>query len=195
MALSSKVAGGEERDGFRFRGGHRALDLTATLQGRLKLTPRELLDAPGDLVRWLAAAGITHAATATSRDLATARELREAIYALAEHANGGRNDAANARTVLNRIAAGIAAAPVLDETGFSLVGDVSAQLVTLARDAVQLLGGAESAQIRQCQSPTCSILFLDGSRGGDRRWCSMSACGNKAKVADFRQRRRTQEQC
>jgi len=35
-----------ERDGFRFRGGHPALDLTATLLGRLKQERRELLGTP-----------------------------------------------------------------------------------------------------------------------------------------------------
>jgi predicted RNA-binding Zn ribbon-like protein len=34
------------------------------------------------------------------------------------------------------------------------------------------------------------VLFVDTSRKGDRRWCSMSACGNKAKVAGFRKRER-----
>ena len=35
-----------ERDGLRFRGGHPALDLTATLFGRLKQERRELLGTP-----------------------------------------------------------------------------------------------------------------------------------------------------
>jgi predicted RNA-binding Zn ribbon-like protein len=31
---------------------------------------------------------------------------------------------------------------------------------------------------------------VDTSRSGERRWCSMAGCGNKAKVAEFRQRQR-----
>lgn len=177
----------DERDGFRFRGGHRAIDLTATLQGRLKEVPRELLNTPNDLVRWLEAADLGYAPDATGKQVETARALREAIYTLASHRDG---DACAARATLNRIAAGVPAVPVLqDNARFSLAGDAEALLVTLAREAVHLLGGREASRIRQCQSPTCTIFFVDNSRKGDRRWCSMSACGNKAKVAEFRQRR------
>jgi len=177
----------DERDGFRFRGGHRAIDLTATLQGRLREMPRELLNTPDDLVRWLEAAELGCVPDATGKQVETARTLREAIYTLAGHQEGDANEA---RTTLNRIAAGVPAVPVLqDNARFSLAGDAEALLVTLAREAVHLLGGREASRIRQCQSPTCTIFFVDNSRKGDRRWCSMSACGNKAKVAEFRQRR------
>jgi predicted RNA-binding Zn ribbon-like protein len=30
------------------------------------------------------------------------------------------------------------------------------------------------------------------SRSGHRKWCSMSGCGNKAKVATFRERNRAE---
>lgn len=179
----------EERDGFRFRGGHRALDLAATLQGRLMAEPRELLSTPADLGRWLKAARLGTPTAATHTDLDTAKALREAIYTLAGHLNAPEADATKARATLNLIAAGAAAVPVLDDDGgFHLAGDAAMLLVTLAREAVQLLGGADSSQVRQCQSPTCTIFFVDTSRKGDRRWCSMAACGNKAKVAEFRRR-------
>ncbi|MEU7880960.1 CGNR zinc finger domain-containing protein [Microbispora bryophytorum] len=31
--------------------------------------------------------------------------------------------------------------------------------------------------------PGCAGLFLDTSRGANRRWCSMNTCGNKVKKA------------
>jgi len=71
-----------------------------------------------------------------------------------------------------------------------LEGGAAAFLVTLAREAVQLFGSEAARLVRQCQSPTCTIYFVDTSRRGDRRWCSMSACGNKAKVREFRRRQR-----
>jgi hypothetical protein len=36
----------------------------------------------------------------------------------------------------------------------------------------------------------CSLLFVDTSRSGRRRWCSMERCGNRAKVAAHRRRRK-----
>jgi len=181
----------EDRDGFRFRGGHAAIDLAATLQARLKPAPRELLVAPGDLDRWLVSAGLVTASPgATEADLATARALREAIFVLAVDLGGSGPDA-DARDVLNRIAAAPAAVPVLRaDGGVALDGSVEGLLSFLAREAVHLFGSEETAHVRQCQSATCTIFFVDTSRSGDRRWCSMSACGNKAKVAEFRRRKR-----
>ena len=63
-------------------------------------------------------------------------------------------------------------------------------LISIARDAIVLFGSEMSERIRQCEGETCALLFLDTSRSGDRRWCSMAGCGNKAKVADFRRRQR-----
>jgi predicted RNA-binding Zn ribbon-like protein len=181
----------EDRDGFRFRGGSAAIDLAATLQARLKPAPRELLIAPVDLDRWLVSAGLVVASPgATMADLATARALREAIFVLADGLGGSGLDG-DARDVLNKIAAAPAAAPVLHADGsVAMGGSVAGLLSFLAREAVHLFGGENAAHVRQCQSSTCTIFFVDTSRSGDRRWCSMSACGNKAKVAEFRRRKR-----
>jgi predicted RNA-binding Zn ribbon-like protein len=34
-------------------------------------------------------------------------------------------------------------------------------------------------------------VFIDGSRNTSRRWCDMANCGNRAKMATFRQRHHT----
>jgi len=180
----------EDRDGFRFRGGAIALDLAATLQARLKPAPRELLATPQDLDRWLVSAGlVTSLPGATAADLDIAHALREAIFTLAGGL-GERPLDTDARAVLNRIAASPAAAAVLGVDGQAQwQGSAAGLLASLAREAVHLFGGEDAAHVRQCQSPTCTLFFVDTSRSGDRRWCSMSACGNKAKVAEFRRRK------
>lgn len=188
----SEANQGELRDGFRFRGGHVALDFTATRARRLKPDPRELLVAPADLARWLAAAGMAETLPVASADgLATARALREAIYAIVDARIGGRAPAASDVVTLNRLASAPAATPWLDAEGRARWhGDVGALLALLAREAVLLLGGVDGPRIRQCEADGCALLFLDTSRAGDRRWCSMKGCGNKAKVAEFRRRKR-----
>jgi predicted RNA-binding Zn ribbon-like protein len=71
---------------FRFRSGRVSLDLTATVVGRYR-EPVEQLSEPSDLARWFAAAGIEPAPRrVTPADLRLARELREAVYALAQAA-------------------------------------------------------------------------------------------------------------
>ena len=42
--------------------------------------------------------------------------------------------------------------------------------------------------IKACEGPTCTLMFADHTRGRARRWCSMSACGNRAKQAAHRSR-------
>jgi len=178
----------EDRDGFRFRGGSPVVDLPATLKARLSETPRELLATQDDLARWLVSAGIARAKPAAkAADLLVARKLRESVYQLASRSVGASAEAA--RKTLNRIAAGTPATPQLDADGsMRLAGPAAALLVTLARDAVALFGSERAELIRQCEAPECSLYFLDTSRRGDRRWCSMAACGNKAKVNEFRRR-------
>ncbi|MBI2238197.1 MAG: CGNR zinc finger domain-containing protein [Actinobacteria bacterium] len=53
----------------------------------------------------------------------------------------------------------------------------------MAPDAVELLGAGLATRIRRCQGQGCSALFLDTSRGGTRRRCTI---GNRIKVAAHR---------
>lgn len=180
----------ETRDGFRFRGGRLPLDLPATLAGRVSGNHRDALATPADLDRWLVAAGLADRAPgATAEDLSAARELRETLFVLAMARAEQRSLPDAPREVLNAFAAQPSAAPWLDASGERRWrGGARALLVGVAREAIELLGGPDAGRIRQCSGPTCAILFLDTSRKGDRRWCSMSACGNRAKVAAFRER-------
>jgi predicted RNA-binding Zn ribbon-like protein len=181
----------ETHNGFSFRGDHAALDLCATLTGRAKPSPCDLLASPRDLGRWLNAAGLARTVSPTQDDLEIARNLREAVYVLAVARSTGKRAPAGARSVLNSLAEKPGATLRLAEDGhMRLAGSAHAMLATLAQDAIRLLGGQQSERIRQCGSPTCSRLFLDNSRGGERRWCSMSPCGNRAKVSEFRRRKR-----
>lgn len=187
---------GEVRDGFKFRSGRLALDLAATLAGRLRETPRDLLATPHDLGRWLVAAGLAVANPEPGReDLARALELREALYRLALARVRRQAFAAADVALLNRLAAEPPAAPQLQAAGGITwsTGGVTALLAAVARDGVELLGGPLAERIRGCAGEGCALLFVDTSRSGRRRWCSMTGCGNKAKVAEFRRRQRDDE--
>jgi len=183
------------RDGFTFRGGSLALDFAATLGGRKREQTRELLETPRDLARWFAAAGLSvHGVNVTADDLAAARALREAIYRLALARIGGAAPLPAAdRRLLNRHAALATPAPRLDAAGVRWSrAETPALLAAVARAGVELLGGPFADRVRQCSGSRCAILFVDMSRSGHRKWCSMSGCGNKAKVATFRERNRTE---
>ena len=59
-----------------------------------------------------------------------------------------------------------------------------------ALDAIRLLSSPERDRVRQCADAECGWFFLDTSRNGSRRWCSMKACGNRNKARRHVRRRR-----
>ncbi len=61
-------------------------------------------------------------------------------------------------------------------------------LFPLARSLAELVCAEDFTYVRACEGPTCSLLFVDRTRGRGRRWCSMAACGNRAKQAAHRKR-------
>jgi predicted RNA-binding Zn ribbon-like protein len=46
------------------------------------------------------------------------------------------------------------------------------------------------SDVKACEGSSCTLLFADHTRGHARRWCSMAICGNRAKVAAHRERRK-----
>jgi predicted RNA-binding Zn ribbon-like protein len=58
-------------------------------------------------------------------------------------------------------------------------------LAAIARSAAEIVVEGAKAPIRLCANPRCGLFFYDASRTHRRRWCSMSSCGNRSKVAAF----------
>jgi predicted RNA-binding Zn ribbon-like protein len=176
---------------FPFRSGRLCLDFVATLGSRGQLN-LERLREPGDLERWLAQAGLGVRGPVSPAVLAAAIRLREAIYGLVLLDPGGRRP--GAARVVNQMAGPAPLVPELDEGGrgaaWASGGTVAQALSSVARDAIDLLSGPLIGRVRSCAGPDCTILFIDSSRPGTRRWCSMEACGNQAKSAGLRQQRR-----
>lgn len=63
--------------------------------------------------------------------------------------------------------------------------DAVAHRVALAA-AELLVQRADRRRVRECPGPNCGWLFIDTSRGGQRRWCSDESCGTPARVRRFR---------
>ena len=61
-------------------------------------------------------------------------------------------------------------------------------LATIARDAIELFTGPYADRVRECAGDNCALIFVDTSRPGSRRWCSMERCGNRHKVRAHRSR-------
>lgn len=61
-------------------------------------------------------------------------------------------------------------------------------LLPVAEAMATLVAEEDFSYVKACEGPTCTLLFADHTRGHVRRWCSMSACGNRAKQLAHRQR-------
>ncbi|MFH9090656.1 CGNR zinc finger domain-containing protein [Streptomyces sp. NPDC017673] len=167
------------------------LDFVGTLRARRNETPTEMLARPEALDDWFVESGmLDEAPGADEADLATAVDLREAIYALVAAHLAGEPLPAAALAEVNRQAAGLPVRVQLaaDSTRRRL-GSVSQALVVLARETVEILGGGEGALLRECSRPECTQVYIDRSRGPRREWCSMKTCGNRVKAAAYRARR------
>ncbi|OAB56138.1 hypothetical protein AY599_09715 [Leptolyngbya valderiana BDU 20041] len=193
-------------------GGHPALDFVNTAGGRTKARDRDRLIGYRALLVWAAAVGLLEAAEvaalARAADmkpaqagalLARTKRFREALHGLltsltSAQAQGLTGAPAPPEPVTREIRAALAAAELAPD-GSAYRWRVAAAgsglrlpLHRLALAAQDLLSDRDLARLRSCAR--CSWLFLDRGRGRPRRWCSMAACGNRAKAARHYARRK-----
>ena len=180
-------------------------------------TPVEWIESGQGLLSWLAAAGLISPTvragfqkSAVPGELdavaAQARALREWFRSFVQKHRGHslRQDAVKEIEPLNRVLA-------RDEAFGQIVaidrGDRRAQsqftwgferrwrspdtlLLPIATAMADLICGEDFTQVKTCERSPCTLLFVDRTRGHARRWCSMAICGNRAKQASHRERRR-----
>ena len=63
-----------------------------------------------------------------------------------------------------------------------------ALLLPIGEALAKLVCTEDFSHVKACEGPACTLLFADHTRGYRRRWCSMAACGNRAKQATHRHR-------
>jgi len=112
--------------------------------------------------------------------------LRETIYRVFELRAAGKPVADNDFAALSRaIAVAPARAQLARDDGHYgwrvAMPAPAAVLAPVLWSAADLLLDP-SRRIRQCANEKCLWLFVDESKSGTRRWCDMSACGNRAKA-------------
>lgn len=158
----------------------------------------EVLYDPADLVGWLAnsrLAAKTPLSTAELHirpaELRTIKEFRDTWWIVAAAVARGERPARGDLELINRCA---------DAPPRPLVNLVSGKrawvtpitgsqvLGAAAREAIDLIGTARVERLRECAGLDCPLLFVDTSRPGTRRWCSMQRCGNRHKVRAYRAR-------
>ena len=177
------------------------LDFANTLAYRGS-RPTESLHNFGDLLKWCGDAGVIPTALTqrlpgwserhpkrVAEIFSDAIALRELIYrifhALASGAHPDDHD-------LDQLSRELKSAPVRTsirrkDAGFGWEIEDSKPtadliLAPVLWSAGDLIVGPQLTRLRECSNEKCLWLFLDESKNGTRRWCSMQACGNRAKA-------------
>ena len=182
---------------YHFIADHAVLDFLNTVplvDGSLV----DLLTCDKDVLEWLRSAGFSTEdqvdRTKPTALLESARQLRDVIRTLVTRHEAGKSihpDALNAY---------LAEARSYLQLSQKKDGTLELQrrwkqrtpeeiLAPLAQSAAELLAEGDFALVRKCESEQCVLWFYDRTKSHQRRWCSMAMCGNRHKVAAFRQRK------
>ncbi len=191
---------------FYFLGNQLALDFVNT-RPVIDGESRELLPDFGSILDWFSAAGLIepHAVSTLRSKWRDRRRNETAWKTLIEFREMLREEVLHWEQegeVRLRIAKEVNAAmrlhPMLRRVSrngktYSLESWFSPEspedlIAPVAQSAAELLAVAGQHRVRKCEQ--CVLHFLDTSKKGSRRWCSMQFCGNRAKVAAYAARQR-----
>ena len=170
----------------------------------------DLLTGFGDLVRWLQAASLITPPQARDAEkrwenvpegkavFKEAVSLRSALRAMAERLAAGKPADRTTIESINRVLAARPSYTQLELKGNKVVSqqhtisELSLHLlVPIAESAGRLLEHGDMSLVRRCENPACILFFYDTTKNKRRRWCSMDACGSRAKAAAYYRRSRT----
>jgi len=213
MKQKTRFGGLQTPQGFVFEltGGDVSLDLTNTVDIRPTDAARDLIPGVDDLVYWAGQVALLapdqqqRLREEAAREPAQAKkarreviELRECLFQLFSSLADGREPPAEVLARWNRFVrramdryemvsggSGLEWRLCSDQDGFD------ALLWPIVHSAMQLLTGPRSTKIRRCAGERCDWLFLDTSKRGNRRWCDMTVCGNRAKAKRHYERRKS----
>lgn len=177
---------------------------TAELDGSGR--PIEHLGSLRDVTAWLEAHRLLHESRRRPLDalpprragalLAHVLEVRAALREVVEGLIAGRAVEEDALATVNAVLRARSVVELVrDEGGVALshrhTGDpLEDALAAVAEPLVGVISTGATERLRICANAGCRWVFEDTSRTGRRRWCSMASCGNRAKAARHRARKR-----
>jgi predicted RNA-binding Zn ribbon-like protein len=152
-------------------------------------TRTPVLNEPAEVAQWAEHARLARGARVTPAGFRRAIAVREALYrifvALAHGRRPRRDDlelvhGAHARAFRHARHGSDLRLEVPASTG------VEAILWPVLESARELL--ADPSRIKECEGEECGWVFVDATKSGTRRWCSMASCGARAKMKRYRAR-------
>jgi predicted RNA-binding Zn ribbon-like protein len=206
MTIAARDRDTDWKDGFLFLGNHVALDFLNTRPVQ-EGQAQELLPDFEALLRWFRAANLltNHQVSSLQRNWGKSARSERVVEKLRQFREDlrkevlSREDGANLhRTAIDRLNVLLAAHPMIATVthtenglhmGLSFEPSRPEDLFApLAYATAKLFTEADRSRLRKCGQ--CVLHFLDTSKKGTRRWCSMQLCGNRLKVAAYAQRKR-----
>jgi predicted RNA-binding Zn ribbon-like protein len=191
-----------------FLGSHLAMDFLNTSLVQNNATVELIGDAQA-FVEWLVAAGLVKKAEAVKFQQRFGAEELDAIAAEARKIRAWAgawlsrwrvNPDVDYAPELRRLNKLMAAASCFHEITSAQDGVVLVErnrfespvelLALIAQQIAQLIASEQSELVKRCAGPTCVLWFLDRTKAHRRLFCSTALCGNRAKVAAFRERQR-----
>ena len=176
-----------------FVGGHPALDFINTVGDTDKSRADNRLNSPDGLLSWINASGVAKSDLRPSQaDVDALVQFRELTYhvlsALVRNGIASTNHLRkfedHTKSAVDRATLSVSTAPAL----WSATQDPAFHYIdSFALLVEEFLRSPDVGRLRQCER--CTWFFLNSGRGRGRRWCNMSTCGNRHKVAAHRERR------
>ena len=175
---------------FEFVGGAPALDFVNTISWGDH--DEERFNTFDDVVDWAMKAGVIkrreHGGTRELREMIKLRELLHRVFIA--RANGRKpspNDLHDFNASLGEIVFslqwGVGALARARRRGAGAPLGIGEEIIW---NAAQLL--TSDSVIRACANENCGWVFVDTSRRGNRRWCSMTECGGRDKALRYYKR-------
>ena len=202
----------ERIDHIQFDGGTLCLDFVNTVHDRKKKPVPDYLYHIIDLVAWAGKIGLIDKRTEallnrsipdnlkkSNQFFTYALHLRELLYNMfftISQGNAARNadlEKFNAYIADHFSFINLKAKHGEYRADWNLPGD-SLQHITapVVKDAYELLLGNRLDRVKECSN--CGWLFLDTTKNGKRRWCSMKSCGSNIKALEWYYRQKETKQ-
>jgi predicted RNA-binding Zn ribbon-like protein len=149
---------------------------------------------PDGLAAWLAAHGLEAGPPAPGEaERRRAVALREALRAVVAAHGDGPADSGAAAT-LNRLAGASPLVVAFDAHGTPALRPAAPGIDGALGVVLAAVSAAEAdgtwPRLKTCARDPCRWVFYDRSRNRSSRWCAMSVCGTREKMAAYRERER-----
>jgi len=192
-------------------GGNAALDFVNTVSHWTE-TPADRLDGVEEFAIWAVVAGlideedqarlvgeIARDRKMMDRFYQSARRLRGALWRIFSAVAAGEQTDKEDLATLNewKVRSARHSQIVYQGDGFRRrctqeAPALERALRMIVEAAEELLLNGRLDRLHTCGGGDCEWMFLDLSKNGRRRWCSMATCGNDAKVKKFRKRKKSE---